>query len=144
MNRVEFDIVIFSMIIGGRRVQCPGQESIDEEIVANTDQFFSRYPSVTQDAIEVVRDTLDHLILAVVQNSNPLTFTTDIGRAAEEGGYYYYAQGTCLFHFILYGMEVKTNHEEIVFIIAFQSYASIPTRTFYVRFTGIYTLTFDY
>jgi hypothetical protein len=115
-----------------------GQESIDAEIITKTEQFFSDYPSVAQDAIEIVRDIMEHLILAVVQNSNPLTFTTDIGRAAEEGGYYYYAQGTCLFHFILYGLEVETNHEEIVFIIAFQSYASISTRTFYVRFTGIY------
>ena len=76
---------------------------------------------------------MDHLILAVVQNSNPLTFTIDIGRAAEEGGYYCYAQRTCLFHFILYGMEVETNHEEIVFIIAFQSYALIPTRNYFLR-----------
>ena len=49
--------------------------------------------------------------------------------AAEEGGYYCDAQGTYLFQFILYGMEVEINHEEIVFIIAFQSYASIPPRT---------------
>lgn len=138
IDRIEFEIIIFSIIINDRRRL---QESIDDEIVVEIAQVFSDHRSVTQD--EVVRGTMDLLILAVVQNSNPLTFTTDMGRRAE-GGYYCYAQGTCLFYFILYGMEAETKHDEILFIVAFQSYASIPTRTFYIRYTGIFTLISDH
>lgn len=46
-------------------------------------------------------------------------------------------------------MDVETEHEEVVLIVAFQSYASIPTRAFYLRvhryiYIYVYILAFDY
>ena len=58
------------------------KRSIDVEIVVKIEQFFSDYSIVKQDAIETVRDIMDPLILAVVQNINSLTFTRDIGRGS--------------------------------------------------------------
>ena len=81
---------------------------------------------------------MDSLILAFIQNTDPLNLTTDVVHAREHDSYFCYAYGMCIFHYIFYRMDTERNDEEVLIMISFQSYASIQERSFDFMFTGIF------
>src|SRR5438046_697142 len=88
-------------MIDDDRYHVSGRDTIEQEMILKIEEFFSDYAGVAEDAIEMVRDILDSLGLAIVQNTDPLNLTTDIGHTAEDAAYYCYSQGTCLFRFAI-------------------------------------------